>query len=76
MRALEIAAAGMQAQQMRVEVISNNLANMNTTAYNPAGPNLPTCITSSFSAPARSAPRMARSCRWACSLASGSGRRP
>ncbi|MCC7320133.1 MAG: flagellar basal-body rod protein FlgG [Rubellimicrobium sp.] len=34
MRALEIAAAGMQAQQMRVEVISNNLANMNTTAYN------------------------------------------
>ncbi len=35
MRALEIAAAGMHAQQMRVEVISNNLANMNTTAYNP-----------------------------------------
>ena len=35
MRALEIAAAGMQAQQMRVEVIANNLANMNTTGYNP-----------------------------------------
>lgn len=35
MRALEIAAAGMQAQQTRVEVIANNLANMNTTAYNP-----------------------------------------
>ena len=35
MRALEIAAAGMQAQQMRVETISNNLANMNTTGYNP-----------------------------------------
>jgi flagellar basal-body rod protein FlgG len=35
MRALEIAASGMQAQQMRVEVISNNLANMNTTAYSP-----------------------------------------
>lgn len=34
MRALNIAATGMQAQQMRVEVISNNLANMNTTAYN------------------------------------------
>lgn len=34
MRALDIAAAGMQAQQMRVEVISNNLANMNTTGYN------------------------------------------
>lgn len=35
MRALEIAASGMTAQQMRVEVISNNLANMNTTGYNP-----------------------------------------
>ncbi len=34
MRALKIAATGMAAQQMRVEVISNNLANMNTTAYN------------------------------------------
>ncbi len=33
MRALNIAATGMQAQQMRVEVISNNLANMSTTAY-------------------------------------------
>ena len=34
MRALQIAATGMSAQQMRVETISNNLANMNTTAYN------------------------------------------
>ncbi|SLN62802.1 flagellar basal-body rod protein FlgG [Roseisalinus antarcticus] len=34
MRALQIAAAGMSAQQMRVEVISNNLANMNTTGFN------------------------------------------
>ena len=34
MRALEIAATGMSAQQMRVEVVSNNLANMNTTGYN------------------------------------------
>jgi len=34
MRALQIAATGMSAQQMRVEVISNNLANMNTTGYN------------------------------------------
>jgi flagellar basal-body rod protein FlgG len=34
MRALQIAAAGMSAQQMRVEVISNNLANMSTTGYN------------------------------------------
>ncbi len=34
MRALQIAATGMSAQQTRVEVISNNLANMNTTGYN------------------------------------------
>ncbi len=34
MRALSIAATGMTAQQTRVEVIANNLANMNTTAYN------------------------------------------
>lgn len=34
MRALQIAASGMSAQQMRVEVISNNLANMSTTGYN------------------------------------------
>ncbi|MCV6823074.1 MULTISPECIES: flagellar basal-body rod protein FlgG [Halocynthiibacter] len=34
MRALAIAATGMSAQQMRVETISNNLANMNTTGYN------------------------------------------
>ena len=34
MRALQIAASGMSAQQMRVEVISNNLSNMNTTSYN------------------------------------------
>ena len=34
MRALRIAATGMAAQQMRVETISNNLANMNTTGYN------------------------------------------
>ncbi|MBI1417338.1 MAG: flagellar basal-body rod protein FlgG [Limimaricola sp.] len=34
MRALDIAAAGMSAQQMRVEVISNNLANISTTGYN------------------------------------------
>lgn len=34
MRALQIAATGMTAQQTRVEVISNNLANMSTTGYN------------------------------------------
>jgi flagellar basal-body rod protein FlgG len=34
MRALQIAASGMSAQQTRVDVISHNLANMSTTAYN------------------------------------------
>ena len=34
MRALKIAATGMTAQQMRVETISQNLANMSTTGYN------------------------------------------
>ncbi|MEO1452837.1 MAG: flagellar basal-body rod protein FlgG [Pseudomonadota bacterium] len=34
MKALQIAATGMSAQQMRVEVISNNLSNMSTTGYN------------------------------------------
>ncbi len=33
MRALNIAATGMLAQQRNVEVVSNNLANMNTTGY-------------------------------------------
>ena len=34
MKALQIAASGMAAQQMRVDVISHNLANMSTTGYN------------------------------------------
>ena len=34
MKALQIAATGMAAQQMRVDVVSNNLANMSTTGYN------------------------------------------
>jgi len=33
MRSLSIAATGMMAQQRNVEVVSNNLANMNTTGY-------------------------------------------
>src|SRR6202142_3266549 len=37
MRALDIAATGMQAQQTNVEVIANNLANMNTTGYKEPG---------------------------------------
>jgi flagellar basal-body rod protein FlgG len=34
MKALQIAASGMSAQQMRVDVVSNNLANMSTTGFN------------------------------------------
>ena len=34
MQALKIAATGMAAQQMRVDVTANNIANMNTTGYN------------------------------------------
>ncbi|TCL01448.1 flagellar basal-body rod protein FlgG [Shimia isoporae] len=34
MQALKIAATGMSAQQLRVDTISNNLANMSTTGYN------------------------------------------
>ena len=34
MRALRTAASGMAAQQLNVEVISNNIANMNTVGYN------------------------------------------
>jgi flagellar basal-body rod protein FlgG len=34
MKALQIAATGMSAQQMRVDVVSHNLANMSTTGFN------------------------------------------
>src|SRR5271167_3076770 len=33
MRSMDIAATGMQAQQLYVEVISNNIANLNTTGF-------------------------------------------
>ena len=33
MRSLSIAATGMLAQQLNVDVISNNIANMNTTGF-------------------------------------------
>ena len=33
MRALRIAATGMAAQQLNVETVSNNIANMNTVGY-------------------------------------------
>ncbi len=36
MRALAIAATGMNAQQLNVEVIANNISNLNTTAFKAA----------------------------------------
>jgi flagellar basal-body rod protein FlgG len=33
MKALAIAATGMSAQQLNVQVIANNIANINTTAF-------------------------------------------
>jgi flagellar basal-body rod protein FlgG len=38
MRSLDIAATGMLAQQLNVEVISNNIANVNTTAFKRSRP--------------------------------------
>lgn len=38
MRALSVAALGMNAQELNVEVIANNVANINTTAYKRARP--------------------------------------
>ena len=40
MRALSIAATGMSAQQLNVEVIANNIANTNTTGLSGARLNL------------------------------------
>lgn len=38
MQALRIAATGMHAQQLNVDVLSNNIANLNTTAYKESNP--------------------------------------
>lgn len=43
MRSLAIGATGMLAQQTNVDVISNNIANMNTTAYTKHRAELTTC---------------------------------
>ena len=37
-RALRTAASGMAAQQMNVEIIANNLANVNTTGFKKSRP--------------------------------------
>ena len=73
MRALMIAATGMSAQQMRVEVISNNLANMSTTGYNARRAEFADLHYQQVTAPARSMPPTARFCPRACSLALACG---
>jgi flagellar basal body rod protein FlgG len=69
MKSLQIAATGMYAQQVRVEVISNNLANMSTTGYNARRADfadlhyqqIARAGTSTRPRPARSCPRASRS---------------
>ena len=73
MRALEIAATGMSAQQMRVEVISNNLANMSTTGYNARRAEFADLHYQQLTPPAPSAPPTELSCRPACRSALVSG---
>ena len=61
MRALSIAATGMQAQQTNVEVIANNLANMNTTGFKEQRARVRrTCSTRTSRRPARRPPTPAR----------------
>jgi flagellar basal-body rod protein FlgG len=45
LKALAIAATGMNAQQTNLEVISNNIANINTTGFKRARLNSPTFCT-------------------------------
>ena len=74
MRALAIAATGMNAQQLNVEVIANNIANINTTSYKRRAPNSPTCSTRSIACRvSRTAPARPR-CLKARSSDSASGR--
>ena len=49
MQALRTAATGMAAQQLNVEVISNNIANMNTVASRSSGRSSRTCSTRTWS---------------------------
>ncbi|NBV98159.1 MAG: flagellar basal-body rod protein FlgG [Proteobacteria bacterium] len=50
-RALNTAATGMQAQQTNIDIISNNLANINTTAYKKAQAHFSTLFSQVLTAP-------------------------
>jgi len=51
MKALQIAATGMQAQQLNVEVISHNIANMRTTGYKRMRPEFQDLLYQNIRAP-------------------------
>ena len=54
MKALQIAATGMQAQQLNVEVISHNIANMRTTGYKRMRPEFQDLLYQNVRAPGAS----------------------
>ena len=70
MRALAIAATGMAAQQTNVEVIANNIANINTTAFKRARAEFSDLIYQSERAEACPTAAARTSCRKAPSSAS------
>ena len=71
MRALSIAASGMQAQQLNVDVISHNIANMNTTAYKRQRAEFQDMLYQNMERPGLDVLRLrARFCRWAFRSAS------
>ena len=63
MQSLSIAATGMLAQQLNVEVISNNIANMNTTGYKRQRAEFKTSCTRTSAASAPLRRRPGRLCR-------------
>ena len=61
MRALDIGATGMAAQNLNVEVIANNIANVSTTGTSVSAPNSRICYIRRWSALARNPPMSERS---------------
>ena len=77
MRALAIAATGMNAQQTNLEVIANNIANINTTGFKRARAEFTDLLYQVDRAAGRAQPRpMQASCPKASRSASASGPRP
>ena len=71
MQALRTAATGMMAQQLNVEVISNNIANMSTTGYKRQRAEFQDLLYQNRRRSARSPRTPARWCRPACRSALG-----